>query len=117
MKFYSKKDLQQLIAILSKYWNKAHGVFLFLHKMNSTKFFLKQLEYDSCLVINRLDKFYLYYLHILTTIKKSESEVIALDPGVHTFMTSYDPSRRLLNRKKQYQSDLSTLSYIYCASD
>ncbi|CAG8823593.1 5914_t:CDS:2, partial [Racocetra persica] len=59
LNFCSKKDPQQSIAILSKYWGKSHGEFLFLHKMNSAKFLPKQLEYNSHLVINRLGEFYL----------------------------------------------------------
>ncbi|KAF0374327.1 recf/recn/smc domain containing protein [Gigaspora margarita] len=57
--FHSKKDPQQSIAILSKHWGKSCGEYLFLHKMNSAESLPKQLEYDSCLVINRLGEFYL----------------------------------------------------------
>jgi putative transposase len=59
MKFRSKKDPQQSIAILSKHWNKSRGEFSFLHKMNSAESLPKQLKYDSRLVINRLGEFYL----------------------------------------------------------
>ncbi|CAG8554182.1 6504_t:CDS:2 [Racocetra persica] len=59
MKFHSKKDSQQSIAILSKHWGKSRGEFSFLYKINSAESLPKQLEYDSCLVINRLGKFYL----------------------------------------------------------
>ncbi|CAG8854382.1 15186_t:CDS:1, partial [Gigaspora margarita] len=52
MKFYTKKDPQQSIEILSKHWSKSHNEYLFFHKMNSAKSLLKQLEYNSCLVIN-----------------------------------------------------------------
>ncbi|CAG8835372.1 22423_t:CDS:2, partial [Racocetra persica] len=99
MKFRSKKDSQQSIAILFKYWGKSRSKFSFLHKMNLAESLLKQLEYDSCLVINCLGEFYLCIPKPLKiwaenqgplfseNQKKGGSEVIALDPGVHTFMT------------------------------
>ncbi|CAG8829974.1 17221_t:CDS:2, partial [Racocetra persica] len=37
MKFCSKKDPQQSIAILFKHWGKSCGEFSFLHKMNSAE--------------------------------------------------------------------------------
>ncbi|KAF0409670.1 recf/recn/smc domain containing protein [Gigaspora margarita] len=59
MKFRSKKDPQQSIAILSKHWGKSHGEYSFLHKINSAESLPKQLEYTSHLVINRRGEFYL----------------------------------------------------------
>ncbi|CAG8842222.1 42157_t:CDS:2, partial [Gigaspora margarita] len=54
MKFHSKKDPQQSIAILSKYWGRSRGEYSFLHKMNSAESLPKQLGYNSRLVMNRL---------------------------------------------------------------
>ncbi|CAG8823451.1 15649_t:CDS:1, partial [Gigaspora rosea] len=59
MKFHSKKDPQQSIAILFKYWDKFHSEFLFLHKINLAESLSKKLEYDSHFVINHLSEFYL----------------------------------------------------------
>ncbi|KAF0367637.1 recf/recn/smc domain containing protein [Gigaspora margarita] len=58
MKFHSKKDPQQSIAILSKYWDKSHSAFSLLHKIKLAESLPKQLGHDSCLVINCLGEFY-----------------------------------------------------------
>ncbi|KAF0484803.1 recf/recn/smc domain containing protein [Gigaspora margarita] len=59
IKFHSKKDPRQLIALLFKNWYKSCSAFSFLHKMKSAESLLKQLGYNSWLVINWFGKFYL----------------------------------------------------------
>ena len=44
MKFRSKKDPQQSIAILSKHWGKSRGEYSFLHKIKSSNLFQKNLN-------------------------------------------------------------------------
>ncbi|CAG8782226.1 8680_t:CDS:2, partial [Racocetra fulgida] len=125
MKFRSKKDPQQSIAILSKHWGKSRGEFSFLHKMNSAESLPKQLEYDSRLVINRLGEFYLCIPEPLKiraenqgplfseNQEKGGSGVIALDPGVRTFMTGYDPSGMAIEWGKNDICRIYRLCYIY----
>ncbi|CAG8841011.1 37517_t:CDS:2, partial [Gigaspora margarita] len=59
MKFCSKKDLQQSIVILSKYWGKSCSIFSFFYKIESAESLLEQLGHDRHFVINRLGEFYL----------------------------------------------------------
>ena len=59
MKFRSKKDSQQSITVLSKHWGKSRGEYSFLPKIKSSEPLPKNLEYDSCLVMNRLGEYYL----------------------------------------------------------
>ena len=59
MKFRSKKDPQQSIAILSKHWGRSRGEYSFLSKMKSAEPLPSKLEYDSRLVMNRLGEYYL----------------------------------------------------------
>src|SRR5437762_14386672 len=58
IKFRSKKDRQQSIAILSKHWGKSRGVYTFLRKMKSAENLPAELHYDARLVMNRLGEFY-----------------------------------------------------------
>ena len=47
IKFRSKKDRQQSIAILSKHWGKSRGVYTFLCKMKLAKNLSAELHYDA----------------------------------------------------------------------
>ncbi|CAG8576195.1 4226_t:CDS:2 [Ambispora gerdemannii] len=73
---------------------KSRGEYAFLHKIKSAEPLPNQLEYDSHLVVNRLG-------------------VIALDPGVRTFMTGYDPSGIAIEWRKNDISRIYQLSQIY----
>jgi len=100
MKFRSKKDRQQSIAILSKHWGRSKGIYAFLCKMKSAENLPAELHYDARLVVNRLGEFYLCIPQPLDIraenqgpiLQKEGSGVISLDPGVCTFMTGYNPS-------------------------
>jgi len=119
MKFRSKKDHQQSITILSKHWSRSRGEYAFLHKIKSAEVLPEKLEYDSRLVINRLGKFYICIpqpLNIRTENQgptQSEDAVIALDPGVRTFMTGYDPSGQAIEWGKNDINRIYRLCHIY----
>ncbi|CAG8563287.1 1268_t:CDS:2, partial [Ambispora gerdemannii] len=87
-----KDILPTLLPIVhSKHWGRSRGEYAFLHKIKSAEPFPKQLEYDSRLVLNRPGEFYLCMPKPLEIWAENQG-VIALDPGVRTFMTGYDPS-------------------------
>jgi putative transposase len=119
MKFRSKKDPQQSIAVLSKHWGKSRGEYAFLHKIKSAELLPKKLEYDSRLVVNRLGEFYICIpqpLEIRTENQgptQSEDAVIALDPGVRTFMTGYDPSGYAIEWGKNDINRIYRLCHTY----
>ena len=62
MKYRSKKDRQQSIAMLSKHWGKSHGKFVFLTEMKAAEPLPTKLDYDSHIVMNRLGEFYICIL-------------------------------------------------------
>ncbi|CAG8821685.1 6981_t:CDS:2, partial [Racocetra persica] len=78
-----------------------------------------------CLVINCLGEFYLCIPEPLEiwaenqdplfseNQEKGGSGVIALDPGVHTFITSYDPSGIAIKRGKNDINQIYRLCHIY----
>ena len=119
IKFRSKKDRQQSITILSKHWSKSRGVYTFLRKMKSAENLPAELLYDARLVMNRLGEFYLCIPQPLEIWAKnqsptqSEDVVIALDPGVRTFITEYDPSGQAVEWGKNDISRIYRLSHIY----
>ncbi|CAG8680334.1 18140_t:CDS:2, partial [Gigaspora margarita] len=94
---------------------KSHGVFSFLHKIKSAESLPKQLGYDSCLVINCLGKFYLCIPEPLEQWAKNQGRlgVIALDPGVCTFMTGYDPSGIAIEWGKNNINRIYRLCHVY----
>jgi len=104
MKFRSKKDPLQSIVIHSKHWGRTRGEFAFLPQMKAAEPLPAQLLYDSRLIVNRLGEFYLCIPMPLEVRAENQgpfftdaqemqgSGIIALDPGVRTFMTGYDPS-------------------------
>ena len=102
LKFRSRKDASQGIAVLSKHWGRKRGVYAGVFNnqaMKSAERLPDKLEYDSRLVVNKLGE---WYLCVPLPLSVSENQapideewtdgVIALDPGVRTFVTGYDPS-------------------------
>lgn len=104
-KFRSRKDATQSIQVLKKTWGTKRGVYHDVFnssKLRAEKPLPETLEHDTRLVRTRLGK---YYISIQVAIKApsvdgateenqfgclSGKRVIALDPGVRTFMTGYD---------------------------
>jgi len=106
IKFRSKKDIQQSVAVLNKHWLKKKGVFSFLRAIKSTKALPYDLvyDYDSRLIKTRTGHYCLCVTKPLETRTESQAPVfnetqksksagvIAMDPGVRTFNTWFDPS-------------------------
>jgi len=96
--FRSRKlAFQESIVIHHKHFKKKTGTYSFLKKLRSAEPLPEELNYDSRLVLERRTN--AYYLCIPMPLDvRSENQaptikrIIALDPGVRTFMTSYDPS-------------------------
>ena len=59
MKFHSKKDPQQSIAILSKHWGRLRDEYSFLYKIKSLESLSEKLKHDSRFVLNQLGEYYL----------------------------------------------------------
>jgi putative transposase len=87
--------------------------------MKSAENLPAELHYDARLVLNCLGKFYLCIPQPLEIWAEnqgptqSEDAVIALDPGVRTFITGYDPSGRAIEWGKNDISRIYRLSHIY----
>jgi len=92
-----KHSFQESIVIHHKHFKKKTGVYSFLKKIRSAEPLPEELGYDSRLVLEqRMNAFYLCILMPLQVRSENQAptikHVIALDPGVRTFMTSYDPN-------------------------
>jgi putative transposase len=102
LKFRSRKDQTESIFIRGRSFKK--GVFY-------TKYFGKEpirsgqlipdsIEYDCRLLRTRLNKYYICIPKPLEVASDNQARlqnrVIALDPGVRTFQTGYDPSGTIL---------------------
>ena len=96
LKFRSKHAESQSIVIHSRHWKSA-GIF---HPKRWTKEPLRAAEplpdnlmYDTRMVRDRLGRFYLCQILPLQEVKVDQprEKIIALDPGVRTFMTGYSP--------------------------
>lgn len=111
LKFRSRKDDHQSIVVHKKHWNHKKGVYSSVfgtNKLRSPESLPDKLECDSRLVKNRLGHWYLCLPLKLTKIDLGENQakgeidsIIALDPGVRTFMTGYDPSGKVWEWGKQ----------------
>lgn len=95
--FKSKKNMIQSFSLCKKDWNKQRGP---LSKLFSTKSLrIKEkhfkLNHDTRVLKNKLGH---YYICFIFDVRKNEkqvfnhSKVVALDPGVRTFLTGYDPN-------------------------
>jgi len=104
IKFRSKKDKQQSVAVLNKHWLKKKEVFSFLRTIKSAESLPYDLVYDSRLIKPRTGHYYLCVPKPLgarsesqapvfnETQKSKGAGVIAIDLGVLTFNTRFDPS-------------------------
>jgi putative transposase len=101
----TKKDERESIVIHSKHYNKSRGVYhKIFHGIKSAEPLPAKLEYDSRLLRTRLGHYYLCIPKPLEITHESQvrqftaeeevqgAGVIALDPGIRTFQTCYDPS-------------------------
>lgn len=107
LKFRSKKDEQESLVIHKKHWAHKKGVYAFLHEIPSHEPLpdYKALPADARLLRTRLNHWYLCVPHTKDLVFVAprenqagsnsetipEGEVLALDPGVRTFLTGYDP--------------------------
>ena len=98
--FRSKKAPQEALVIHSKHWNHTRGVFADLFgkswcKMKSAEPLPSTLLYDSRLIRTRLGEFYLCVPSPLEPRGENQApdpslpRMVALDPGVRTFQTTY----------------------------
>ncbi|KAK9356937.1 putative transposase DNA-binding domain-containing protein [Lipomyces doorenjongii] len=94
-----KNCVQESIVIHRKHWQRRSGKYAFLRQMNSEigERLPDTLPHDSRLVRVRLtDRFYLCVPGSLEVVDTPAGpagvrSVVALDPGVRTFMTGYTP--------------------------
>ena len=117
MKFKSKKAPSDSITILSKHY-KSKGVFFprFWGKepIKAREELPEKLEYDSRIVRTRLGHFYFCIpTPIVVNSDATKNNIIALDPGIRTFCTGYDPSGRALELGKGDIGRIHRLCYAY----
>jgi putative transposase len=103
MKYRSKKNESESIVIHAKHWKKAgmfHPKAFGKEPIRASEPLPDKLTYDCRLQRTRLGEFYLCLLMPLEvrgdnqapSFTNIEDGIIALDPGVRTFMTGYSPS-------------------------
>lgn len=113
----SRKHLEQeSVVVHAKYWKAKHGQYAFMRRMRAAEPLPDDLVYDTRLLYRRrIGEFYLCVLSPIVQPqplfvapepgRRDENQVpppsappprraIALDPGVRTFLTGYDPDGR-----------------------
>jgi len=112
LQFRSRKDKQQTLILLKKHWTRKRGQYTdcglsyasyHVAGSRSTEPLPKQLACDSHLIRDRLGKFYLCLSELAAQNDEDEGErktppakFVAIDPGVRTFLTGYDPSGQII---------------------
>lgn len=90
MKFRSIKAPQQSITIHKKHWGRKNGVYSFLSQIYSAEPIF-QLKCDSHLTLTRTGEYYICIpINATANDNQVRNKVVALDPGVRTFQTSFD---------------------------
>jgi hypothetical protein len=116
MQFRTRKDSTQSIAILGKHWNHVRGEYSFLHDIYSSEPLPNKLDYDCRLQLTtQLGEFYLCIPMPLAVRPENQGPtnkcMIALDPGIRTFVTGYDPSGRAVEWGKHDIGRIYRLCY------
>jgi putative transposase len=99
LSYKSREDRSSSIQVLKKHWKNGHYCKTSLPgKLRTTEGDVLMLEKDSKLVKTRYNTYSLCVVYEsedpITT--KLPSNSVALDPGVRTFMTGYDPSGNIV---------------------
>ena len=125
IEYRSKKNESESIVIHSKHWKKSgifHPTFFGKEPIRGSEPLPDKLYYDSRIQRNRLGEFYLCIpmpLEIRSDNqtpkwKKIEDGILAIDPGVRTFATTYSPDGTITEWGK---SDISRIYRLCHASD
>jgi putative transposase len=96
MHFRSKKRLNsETITVHSKHWKHTKGAYTWLRAIHASEPTPETLEYDARLLHTKAGAYYLCMPLPLVVRDENqvpqEATVVALDPGVCTFHTCYDP--------------------------
>jgi putative transposase len=93
LKFRSRKDKQESVYIRWRDWGKRSGAYAFLANMKTSEP-ISVLKFDSRITRTKLGH---YYLCTPVPIERRDenqvpftNKIVALDPGVRKFMTTYD---------------------------
>lgn len=100
LKFRSKRDDTQSIAVLSRHWGRKRGAYAQVFSKTKLKSYDKKhplpekLPHDSRLLMDRKKKYFLCIPidreQYDTSYQQEKGKIVALDPGVRTFLTCYD---------------------------
>jgi putative transposase len=100
MHYRSKKRLDsETITVHSKHWKHVKGAYAWLRAIRSSEVKPEALEYDARLQRTKAGTYYLciplpLVMRDENQVPEQTTAVIALDPGVRTFHTCYDPVQR-----------------------
>lgn len=106
MKYKSRKDYQQSINIIKKtYTRKKNDPYKFTfyktfigknEYISSSEPVPEKLPFESVITKDRLNNYFLSIPQEVEKIDKPLKGIIALDPGVRTFCSGYDPSGKMI---------------------
>jgi len=113
---YRCKKKYNSMNILSKHWSHKTG--LYAKTYNNWKYEGKQdvpdIKYTSRLILTPLKEYYLCIpkpIQLRCESQRSQKSVIALDPGVRTFLTGYDINNKTIEIGKNDIARLSRLTH------
>ena len=92
MRFKSKKSKKDSICIEKKHWERKTGVYAFLKHIKYAEK-LPEIKHDIRIINDILDRYWICIpteLVIRSENQRPKSKVVAIDPGVRTFATTYD---------------------------
>lgn len=122
IKFKSKKMRTQSIVIHNKHWKNGtfHPTFFGKDPIRGSEPLPEKLGFDCRLQMDNLQEFYLCLIIPIEIRSDSQrpdfdertKKMIALDPGVRTFMTGYDPNNRCIKWGKSDIGRIYRLCYV-----
>ena len=96
MRFKSRKHPTQCLVILKKHWGHKKGAYAFLQSISSSEPIPRVLPHDTR-IVKKNGVFWLKLAQCSPLSRDDNTEnqgrrsVVALDPGIRSFMTGYDP--------------------------
>ena len=118
IRFKRRKDRKDSILISCRNWLSKKGEFSFLKNIKSSEPLPDDLKYDSRIIKTKLGEYYLCIPKPLDMRSENQAPestlgVVALDPGVRTFQTTFDLNSMVTEWGKGDYTRIGRLCHAY----
>jgi len=101
LKFRSKKYSSDSFSVLSKHWNRTKGFYGELFNLKCEKELPKKLEHTCRIIKTKRNEYFICIPRYIEIKESPKDKLVAIDPGIRTFGTCYDPEGLIIKIGKE----------------